>query len=53
MLAELAQFPAGQGVRALDAALEPIDVELAAVEIDLLPFQVGHLGSPQAMAVGH
>ena len=32
VLAEFPQLPAGQGVRAFDAALEPVDVQFAAVK---------------------
>jgi hypothetical protein len=39
--AELAQFPAGQGMRCWRAAFEPVDVDLAPVEVDLLPLQIG------------
>jgi hypothetical protein len=51
--AELAQFPASQGMRCWRAALEPVDVQLAPGEVDLLPLQVGHLRGAQAVAVGH
>src|SRR6516165_8193358 len=35
-----------------DSALEPVNVQAALGEFDLLPLQVAHLGGPQAMAVG-
>jgi hypothetical protein len=35
------------------AALEPIDVELASVEVHPLPLQIGHFRCAQAVPVGH
>jgi hypothetical protein len=51
--AELAQFPAGQGMRCWRAALEPVYVQFAAIEVHLLPFQVGHFRCAHAVPVGH
>src|SRR5215467_4364990 len=36
-----------------DSGLDPVNVQAALGELDLLPLQVGYLGGPQAMAVGH
>jgi hypothetical protein len=39
-------------VRRRRAAFEPVDVDLAAVEVDLLPFEGGYLGGAEAVPVG-
>ena len=36
-----------------DSVLDPVNVQAALGELDLLPLQGAHLGGPQAMAVGH
>ena len=36
-----------------DSVLDPVNVEAALGELDLLPLQVAHLRGPQTMAVGH
>ena len=35
-----------------DPVLDPVNVQAALGEFDLLPLEVAHLGGPQAMAVG-
>jgi hypothetical protein len=35
------------------ATLEPVDVEFGAIEVDLLPLKVDHLGGAQSVPVGH
>ena len=50
---ELTHFPASQGMRRRRAAFEAVDVHLASVEVDLLPFQVRHFRGPQPVPVRH
>src|SRR5262249_49995684 len=40
------------GVHPGDSVLDPMNVEAALGEFDLLPLQVAHLGGPQTVAIG-
>ena len=49
--AQVAQFVAIEAVRAVDAALQPDDVECAGVEVELRPAQADGFAGSQAMAI--